>query len=81
MDTLRYNVVGDEITFSSEYTYGIASYTFWANSTKIGFRSYVVAGPTPFTIAKRNVVNQVVNPTANNWKVVVRASVGAGTPV
>jgi hypothetical protein len=67
--------VGDEIDFTSMYTYIIGVQTFWANSTKIGYRSYVAAGTNVFNIAKRDVVNQVVVATNANWKIIVRGFV------
>jgi len=67
--------VGDEIDFTSMYTYNVGVQTFWANSTKIGYRSYVAAGTNVFNIAKRDVVNQVVQVTNANWKIIVRGFV------
>ena len=67
--------VGDEIDFTSMYTYNIGVQTFWANSTKIGYRSYVAAGTNVFNIAKRDVINQVVVATNANWKIIVRGFV------
>jgi hypothetical protein len=67
--------VGDEIDFTSHYTYNIGVQTFWANTTKIGYRSYVAAGTNVFNIAKRDVINVVTPVTNANWKIIVRGFV------
>ena len=66
--------VGDEIRFTSEYTYNIGIYTFWANTTNIGFRHYTAAG-TVFSITDRLIANQIRNPTPANWRIVVKGIV------
>ncbi len=66
--------IGDEITFTSEYTYYIGAYTFWADSSTIGFRHYTVAG-TVFNIIDRSVANTIRNPTTANWRLVVKGIV------
>ena len=67
--------VGDEIDFTSHYTYNVGVQTFWANTTKIGYRSYVAAGTNVFNIAKRDVINVVTPVTNANWKIIVRGFV------
>lgn len=66
--------VGDEIRFTSEYTYNVGVYTFWANASTIGFRHYTAAG-TVFNIVDRSVANTVRNPTPANWRIVVKGIV------
>ena len=66
--------VGDEIRFTSEYTYNVGVYSFWANASTIGFRHYTVAG-TVFNIVDRSLVNTVRNPTSANWRIVVKGIV------
>jgi len=66
--------VGDEIRFTSGYTYYIGVYTFWANSTTIGFQHYTTSG-TVFRITDRSTPNTIRSATAANWKIIVKGIV------
>jgi hypothetical protein len=63
--------VGDEIRFTSEYTYNVGLYTFWCNASTIGFRHYTVAG-TVFNILDRTQGNTPRYPTLAKWRLVVK---------
>jgi hypothetical protein len=66
--------VGDEIRFTSAYTYYVGAYTFWANSSTIGFRHATTAG-TVFNIVDRSVAGTLRNPTATKWRLVVKGMI------